>query len=222
LELAWHDALADVPAGPAIVIANEFLDALPIRQLVLEEGAWRERVVGLAPDSALCFAAGGPAKGPEWSGAPPAPGSIVELRPGEEHLLGRLAARKRPFAALFIDYGPAEEIMGDTLQAVRRHAHVDPLADPGRADLTAHVRFAGLARKARAAGLAADGPISQGRLLGALGVVERAARLMAANPEEAGSIEAGVQRLMSPTGMGQHFKAMLVRARSLPPPYPFV
>jgi SAM-dependent MidA family methyltransferase len=222
LQLAWHDSLAGVPEGPAIVVANEFLDALPIRPLVFEQGGWRERVVGLAPDGALCFASGGPAEGPAQGGAPPAEGAIVELRPGEDALLGQLAARKQPLAALFVDYGPAEAATGDTLQAVRRHTHVDPLAEPGRADITAHVQFAGLAHKARAAGLAADGPITQAELLGALGIAERAARLMAANPDLAGDIEAGVQRLMSPTGMGQLFKAILVRSPSLPPLFPFV
>jgi SAM-dependent MidA family methyltransferase len=79
-----------------------------------------------------------------------------------------------------------------------------------------------LASKARAAGLAADGPITQAQFLGALGIAERAARLMAANPDLAGGIEAGVQRLLSPTGMGQLFKAMLFRSPSLPPQFPFV
>jgi SAM-dependent MidA family methyltransferase len=222
LEVAWHESLAGVPDGPAIVIANEFLDALPVRQLIFEQGTWRERVVALAPDGALCFASGGPAEGRAQGGAPPPEGAIVELRPGEATLLAQLAARRQPLAALFIDYGPAEDAMGDTLQAVRRHTHVDPLAEPGGADITAHVQFAGLARKARAAGLAADGPITQAQFLGSLGIAERASRLMAANPHLAADIEAGVQRLMSPTGMGQLFKAILVRSPSLPPLFPFV
>ncbi len=93
---------------------------------------------------------------------------------------------------------------------------------PGSADLTAHVQFAQLAGKARTAGLATDGPITQAEFLGSLGIAERAARLMAANPDQAGSIEAGVQRLLSPTGMGQLFKVLLVRPPALPPPFPFV
>ncbi len=222
LSIAWHEALDEVPEGPAIVIGNEFLDALPIRQLVRAEDGWRERVVDVAPDGGLRFAVGDRAEAPELAGMPPPAGTIVELRPGENELLASLGALKDPVAALFIDYGPAEQATGDTLQAVRRHAYVDPLAEPGEADLTAHVQFARLARKARAAGLDADGPITQAQFLGALGIAERAARLMAANPDLAGSIEAAVQRLMSPTGMGQLFKAMLVRSRSLPPQFPFV
>ena len=129
---------------------------------------------------------------------------------------------KRRTLRLFIDYGPAEAAYGDTLQAVHEHAWVDPLSLPGSADLTAHVRFASLARKARAAGLAADGPITQAEFLGRLGVAERAARLMAANPMRAGEIETGVQRLISPTGMGALFKVLAVRSGTLPPPPPFV
>ena len=137
-------------------------------------------------------------------------------------MLAQLAGRQSPLVALFIDYGPAEPAYGDTLQAVHRHASVDPLSLPGRADLTAHIRFASLADKARAAGLVVDGPIVQAEFLGRLGIAERAARLMAANPERAGEIETGVQRLMSPTGMGEQFKAMAVRSGTLPPLPPFV
>ena len=208
-----------MPPGPAIIIANEFLDALPIRQLVFNNGVWRERVVGLDGAGALRFETAGPAA---FQGeTAPAEGAIAELRAGEDATLAAIAARAAPLVALFIDYGPAQAIYGDTLQAVQRHGFVDPLADPGRADLTAHVRFGELARKARAAGLAADGPLAQAEFLGRLGAAERAARLMAANPHQAGEIEAGVQRLLSPGGMGQLFKAMAVRSAALPPPVPF-
>jgi SAM-dependent MidA family methyltransferase len=217
--LAWHGTFGQVPAGPAIVIANEFLDALPIRQLVCRGQAWHQRVVGLGPDEGFRFEIGDAVD--FKSEVPPSEGAIVELRAGEEELLGALAARTAPHAALFIDYGPAAESLGDTLQAVRAHAYTDPLAEPGAADLTAHVHFAVLARKARAAGLAADGPLTQAEFLGRLGIAERTARLMAANPARAGEIEAATQRLMSPAGMGQLFKAMAVRSPALPAPPPF-
>jgi SAM-dependent MidA family methyltransferase len=217
--IAWHDTLGDVPPGPAIVVANEFLDALPIRQLVYHDGAWRERVVDLGEGGGLRFAMG--ADVPHASATPPPPGAVAELRAGEDQLLAALAARAAPLVALFIDYGPAEPSFGDTLQAVRHHAYADPLAEPGLADLTAHVQFAGLAEKARAAGLATDGPVTQAEFLGRLGSAERAARLMAANPARAGEIEAAVQRLVSPTGMGQLFKVLAVRFPALPPPVPF-
>ena len=220
LAIAWHETLDQVPDGPAMVIANEFLDALPIRQLVFLDGAWRERVIETDAQGDLRFAAG-PRVDFEPEGRPE-PGAIVELRAGEDELLGQLAKRQAPLVALIIDYGPAEPAYGDTLQAVRRHAYVDPLRLPGLADLTAHVQFASLARKARAAGLAADGPLTQAEFLGRLGIAERAVRLMAANPGQAGEIETGAQRLISPTGMGELFKAMAVRSRGLPPPPPFV
>jgi NADH dehydrogenase [ubiquinone] 1 alpha subcomplex assembly factor 7 len=217
--VTWHAALAEVPAGPAIVIANELLDALPIRQLVCDGQAWRERVVALDAHGCLTLAAGDAV---ELESAVPAPeGAIVELRAGEDELLAALAARAVPSAALLIDYGPAVPAFGDTLQAVRGHAYIDPLAEPGAADLTAHVQFAALAEKARAAGLAPDGPITQAEFLGRLGIVERTARLMAANPMRAAEIEAATQRLMSPGGMGQLFKAMAVRSSALPAPPPF-
>ena len=221
--IEWHEAIEGVPEGAAIVIANEFLDALPIRQLVFADGSWRERVVDVDAHGGLRFAVGPEVSaGIEGLEAPLPPGAILELRSGEDELLARLAARGAPLVALFIDYGPAEPATGDTLQAVRRHAWVDPLSRPGRADLTAHVQFAHLARKARAAGLAADGPMTQAEFLGRLGVAERALRLMAANPKDAGNIEAGVQRLISPTGMGELFKVLAVRSASLPPSIPFV
>jgi SAM-dependent MidA family methyltransferase len=220
IDVHWHGGLEEVPEGPALVIANEFLDALPVRQLVYGGGVWRERVVGIDAAGDLGFTAAAPVA--YQAHREPKDRDIAELRAGEEDVLAALARRSAPLVALVIDYGPAEPATGDTLQAVQRHRHVDPLATPGAADLTAHVHFAGLAAKAHAAGLAADGPITQAEFLGRLGIAERASRLMAANPAMAGEIEQGVQRLLSPTGMGQLFKAMAVRSRTLSPAVPFV
>lgn len=216
--IAWHAALDEVPAGAAIVVANEFLDALPIRQLLHHDGGWHERVVDLAPGGGLRFAVGPRV---EFAHDKPPPGAIVEVRAGEDELLRVLAGRAAPLLALSLDYGPAGRPFGDTLQAVRGHAYTDPLADLGMADLTSHVQFAPLAEKARTAGFAVDGPISQAEFLGRLGIAERTARLMAANPRRAADMEAATQRLMSPTGMGQLFKAMVMRSRGLPPPPAF-
>lgn len=217
--IAWHDTVRQAPPGSAIIIANEFLDALPIRQLIYRDDAWLERVVDLAPDGRLLFAAGPTVEFQSVTEAKR--DAIVELRAGEDEVLQSLAARAEPHIALFIDYGPAEPSSGDTLQAVRRHAYTDPLVEPGTADLTAHVQFAALADKARAAGLAAHGPITQAEFLGRLGIVERTQRLMAANPGRAGEIEAAVLRLISPGGMGGLFKVMAVASPHLPPPLPF-
>ena len=218
LSIAWHATLQEVPAGPAIIIGNEFLDALAIRQLVYRDDAWRERVVEAAPDGGLRFAAGAEVA---YAGAAAGPEAIVELRPGADALLATLAARVEPFTALFLDYGPASPSFGDTLQAVRGHAYADPLSEPGTADLTAHVQFATFAGGARSLGLAVAGPIAQAEFLGRLGIAERTARLMAANPARAAEIETATQRLMSPTGMGQLFKAVAVHSPELPPPPAF-
>jgi SAM-dependent MidA family methyltransferase len=217
----WHASIAEVPQGPAIVIANEFLDALPIRQLVFAGGAWHERVGANDAAGGLCFRAGQSCADPSPMPARPAPGAICEWRIAEEELFAELGRRTEPLVALIIDYGPAESAFGDTLQAVRAHAYVDPLSSPGDADLSAHVHFAQLSHKAFAAGLAADGPLPQAEFLSRLGIGERASRLMAANPRRAGAIEAAVGRLLSPTGMGQLYKAIAVRSRDLSPPVGF-
>lgn len=217
--VSWHGALDQVPPGAAIVIANEFLDALPIRQLIYQADAWHERVIDAGPASSLRFAVGPRV---DFRGAAaPESGAIVEVRAGEDEVLRALALRTEPCVALFIDYGPAEPSFGDTLQAVRRHAYIDPLVEPGTSDLTAHVQFAALAAKARAVGMATHGPITQAEFLGRLGIVERAQRLMAANPGRASEIETAVQRLISPGGMGGLFKVMAIASPHLPPPPPF-
>jgi len=219
LAASWHERLAEVPAGPAIVIGNEFLDALPIRQLVFGEAGWRERTVELDSGGALRFGQG---EVVAFQGhAPPRPGDVAEIRSGEEVVLADLVKRADAVMAAFIDYGPARAGYGDTLQAVRRHAYVDPLSEPGSSDITAHVQFGPLADKARAVGFAADGPMTQAEFFGRLGMVERAARLMAASPAGASQIEGAVQRLLAPTGMGSQFKVLIVRSPRLPSPAPF-
>ena len=151
--VTWHRDIAEVPEGPAIVIANEFLDALPIRQLVVRRRCMARARRGPRRGGRADVRArrrGSIHRPASPASRSPAPSSSCAR--GEEHLLAQLAARTQPFVALFIDYGPATAAVGDTLQAVRRHDYVDPLAEPGTADLTAHVLFAALADKARAAG----------------------------------------------------------------------
>ena len=218
--MSWHaDMRAIERAAPTIVIANEFLDTLPVDQWVRRADAWRRRCVGVDAQGQLAFVDGAS------DGTPPLPfeqqdtvreGDVVESRDGRLRQLGAdVAALGAPLAALFIDYGHRLPAPGDTLQAVRAHRYDDPLAAPGESDLTAQVDFAAAASAMQRAGLACDGPITQAELLGRLGIAERASRLMAANPGQAARIESDVARLMAPGGMGTRFHAMGVRSRGL-------
>lgn len=201
-EAAWHDDVNSLPDGPMLLLANEFLDALPIRQFVRRGAGWAERWVR---DGAFVEVAV-----PAPAQAPPAPeGAVLERCEPAQSLVATLATRRR-LAALFIDYGHAGGF-GDTLQAVAGHATgLDPLAEPGSRDLTAHVDFAALAEAARAAGAAAFGPIPQGLLLQRLGLATRAAMLAQARPRLARDILSGAERLLAPERMGRLFKALAV------------
>ena len=210
----WHAALDSVPPGPLLVIANEFFDALPVRQFERVDGHWRERVVALEPATqALRFAAMGPSCAEAVAlGSVPA-GAIVERAPAREALAAALARRIATDggAALIVDYGHGQPGIGDTLQAVRRHRRHGVLEDPGAADLTAHVDFSALAAAARQAGAASFGPMTQGRFLRALGIEERAAALRRGASDAAGrDIAVALDRLTSTDGMGTLFKALAI------------
>jgi NADH dehydrogenase [ubiquinone] 1 alpha subcomplex assembly factor 7 len=216
----WHDAFDSVPDGPAVVIANEFFDALPVRQIVRIGGEWRERVVDHAKGR-FVFAAGTAASAPRAPLADAPDGSVVETSPAGEAVAAAISTRlaRTGGAALIIDYGPGAPGVGDTLQAVRAHRKVDPLAEPGLADLTAHVDFAGLARAGRGAGAEAYGPLPQGTLLHRLGIAARAATLLRnATPQQARDVDAGVRRLIEPDEMGTLFKALALAHPDLPVP----
>ncbi|WP_188899928.1 class I SAM-dependent methyltransferase [Caldovatus sediminis] len=212
---AWHDDPAALPPGPALLLANEFLDALPVRQFVRRGAAWRERWVA---DGAFLEL-------PPGEDAPPLPpeapeGAVLEVNEAARALAAALGARlaAQGGAALILDYGPAEGGFGDSLQAVRAHARADPLAEPGSADLTAHVDFAALAAAARAAGAAVHGPLPQGVFLQRLGLASRAAMLAAARPAQAAAQLSAAHRLMAPEGMGRLFKALCLCHPGLPAP----
>ena len=219
--VSWAAQLEDAPDGPAVMIANEFLDALPIRQYVRGPRDWRERLVGLDGLGKLTF---GLSPEPERSIKGPAEeGDLLEINAVGHRLMFEIGARlaRQGGAALFIDYGHAFTGVGNTLQAVRAHRMVDPLVDPGEADLTAHVDFAAMARSARAAGAAVYGPIDQGDFLKALGLEQRAQALSSrAAAAQAADIEAARLRLIGkgPGQMGALFKAMVVANRQLPVP----
>jgi SAM-dependent MidA family methyltransferase len=215
IPLAWHRDLGEVPEGAAIVIANEFFDALPVHQAVKAYDGWHVRMVGLADDRLAFMVAPDPMPGFERVLPQPlhdAPvGAIYEWR--DDRTVLELARRlvRDGGAALIIDYGHAESAPGETLQAVRRHDFADPLAEPGLADLTAHVDFAALARAAERAGARTHGPKTQGAFLRRLGVGERAQRLKAnATPQQVSDIDAAVARLTGRDAMGDLFKVLAI------------
>lgn len=208
------DNAGGLPQAPLFLIANEFFDALPIQQFQRGAQGWAERLIGLGADGGLAFGLGPPMDlnlpGPE--------GCVIERCPAAPAIVTEIASRIAAHggAALFIDYGGWNG-QGDTFQALAGHQPVDPLARPGRADLTAHVDFAPLAAAADAAGCA-FGYTTQGALLGALGIAERAQRL-----DRAGDSGAGVaaRRLTDSGEMGELFKALAIWPKSAPAPAGF-
>lgn len=218
----WHDNLETVPTGPAILIANEFLDALPIRQLVRTENGWAERRVGLS-DNRLVFETGEKVSDtvlpmpPHEIHAPP--GSIFEICPAALSFVDSLNRRlsNAPGAALFIDYGHGKSAIGDTLQAVRSHKFADLLAHPGDADLTAHVDFDAFGRRLCAGGSRTMGPVTQSAFLSALGIEERTKQLTARiAPDIAATLRSGTERLTAPNQMGELFKVMVAAHADCP------
>lgn len=230
----WHDRLEDVPDGPAIVIANEFFDALPVRQVQKTPHGWKERLVDLDPAASpdaprfrfVLDLVGSPGASLVPAGLEDAPtGSVFESSPASlavARVLGaRLAAQGG--AALVIDYGhdlgPA---VGETLQAVCRHAYAPVLDDPGEADITAHVDFESLADAAAEAGAVAFGPVEQGEWLLRLGIAQRAAVLKrTATPKQAADIDSALQRLIAADQMGTLFKALALTCPGLDAPAGF-
>jgi SAM-dependent MidA family methyltransferase len=227
LALAWHDRLEDVPPGPALIVANEFFDALPVRQFVKGKEGFHERVVGLGLEEALAFGVAPETVAeellPAWA-REAAEGAVAEVSPAREAVaeaLGRRLASEGG-AALLIDYGHSRPGLGDTLQAVRKHRSVDPLAAPGESDLTAHVDFSALAAALARGGAAVHGPITQGRFLLAMGLVERLEVLKARGDQRQRIVlNRAAQRLASGAAMGELFKVIAAAhpALGVPPPF---
>ncbi|WP_207456954.1 SAM-dependent methyltransferase [Azospirillum sp. SYSU D00513] len=233
-EPLWHDRLDDVPEGPMLLIANEFFDALPIRQVQKTSHGWFERLIDVEPDSTEetprfrfvleAFGSSGARLVPGGlRGAPE--GSVVEVSPAScavARLIGERIAT-HPGAAILIDYGYAHgPAVGDTLQALRGHAYAPVLEAPGEADLTAHVDFASLAGAAREGGAEAFGPVDQGAWLTRLGIAQRAAMLKRnATPAQASGIDAALARLIGTDQMGTLFKALALASPGLGAPAGF-
>ena len=221
-QASWHDTIGTLPTDrPLLIVANEFFDALPVRQLVMTFNGWRERVVRNGMDGFEAVP-GEPTK----YGEVPAhlrhadPGGILESCPVARRLMRALARRLHDQGGvlLVIDYGHYGGAHGDTLQAVHAHAYADPFARPGKSDLTAHVDFGALAGSARAAGTHVAGPVEQGQWLVSLGLSDRAAILARNAPQRAEEIGEAYRRLTHPDEMGELFKVMAVTGRNWPDP----
>lgn len=219
-DATWHDGVATLPDAPLYLIANEFLDALPIRQFLRDGDGWREKMVGVT-DGALCFG---------WSD--PAPiavlahrladtkqGDLVEYCPALPAIIETISHKIDAFggAAVFIDYGDWQSL-GDTLQALEAQNHADPLQSPGAADLTAHVDFAAIARHAAPAKFSRL--TTQGVFLERLGITQRAQNL--ARGLSGNALNAHIsahRRLTHPSEMGDLFKVISIYpALATPPP----
>jgi NADH dehydrogenase [ubiquinone] 1 alpha subcomplex assembly factor 7 len=237
-QTTWHSSAAryfwakDAPL-PTIVLANEYLDTFAIEQWVARDGAWQLRAVGVE-NGALVFTEIAKADWPADVLLPPtlpaaADGTICQTSAGpvsSQHLLAKdilaHAGEQAPLAALFIDYGFAETVIGDTLQAMSEHKYVSPFRAPGCDDVTAHVDFSSLAKEFRQTTLLVDGPITQTEFLLKMGLVERAQALMReARADQVNTIETGARRIADPDGMGGLFKVMAVRSPGVPVLPPF-
>ena len=218
--VAWHESLATIPEGPMVVVANEFFDALPIRQLQKRQGQWCERVVvlesekltiGLAPFAGVHNGEG-------------ADGDIIEFSSARAHVAQDIGARlaRHPGAALIIDYGHLTSAPGDTLQALRRHTFAAITEDPGACDLTAHVDFEALGKALAAGGAVIHAAITQRAFLLAMGLEIRAENLAGkADTRQRIVMQRAVTRLAAPDQMGNLFKVLAATSPGLAQPYPF-
>jgi len=222
VSVQWLGRIEDLqPANATIVLGNEYLDTRGVQQYILSGGLVYERTVELDANDDFVFSCKDKPESfdierlkREFGDLKD--GTIIESQPNVQPAgtLKRIAAAG-PMAALFIDYGQTgvpEVSVGDSLQAVRQHRYEHVFTSPGEADLTAQVNFTEVAQNALDAGMVVDGPTTQAEFLGRLGIIERASKLMGANPGKAGEIEAGVMRLMAPNGMGTRLKVIGIRS----------
>jgi len=206
--------------APLLVIGNEFLDALPIRQFLHYRGELFERLIDIDPAGALHFVADHRAVTLDRSDPLPE-GAVIEIAPAREAFVGSLCELLKDCGgtALLIDYGDEELVHGDTLQAVRHHQKANPLENAGMQDLSSRVAFGPLRRCANRLGCQVYGPLPQGRWLERLGAFERLARLCnGADADTASMLRSGLQRLTAADAMGTLFKAMALTTAHQPPP----
>jgi NADH dehydrogenase [ubiquinone] 1 alpha subcomplex assembly factor 7 len=216
----WHEGLETVPEGPFVLLANEFLDALPIRQIIRRGDEWKERFVQQGQFVEMPTDARPHAR-PSGYGSGRGGALIYELNEPAATFMRAVGDRlsRHPGAALFLDYGPEHSAPGDSLQALRDGKPAEPIADPGVADLTAHVDFEALADAVRDTGAAIHGPIPQGLFLIRLGLFRRTDRLARSQPpKRAAALIEAARRLAEADRMGRLFKAMALGVPGQPVP----
>lgn len=214
----WHAAFETVPAGPLIVIANEFFDAIPIRQFEKRDGAWHERTIGVV-DGKLRLGLV-----PAALGEGGADGDIIEFAPARTAIARELGERLscHTGVSLIIDYGHFHTAPGDTFQAVRSHRKTSVLDSPGESDLTSHVDFEALGKALSGAGAVVHPALTQRAFLLAMGIEQRTQMLaVKADVQTAAVLTRQTQRLAAPDQMGNLFKVLCAASPQLPTPYPF-
>jgi SAM-dependent MidA family methyltransferase len=224
-DAVWHGDVSELPDdAPLLIVANEFFDALPVRQLISAAGGWRERLVARHDDRFVPVP--GPAVGSAAISEPlraAPPGTIIETSPASVSIVRQVSdlLSRAGGAALIVDYGHEKSGAGETLQAVAMHDYADPWSEPGERDLTAHVDFEALAAAAAAGGVHVLGPVGQGAWLETMGIALRAEALAAAAPQRRQEIVAAQERLTSPEQMGTLFKVLGLAAPGWPKPAGF-
>ena len=224
VEIRWIERFdSSLGDRPLFLLANEFFDALPIRQYVKTGRGWCERMVTLGTNGALAFALS-PTPVPDVSipsNRSDAPeGGVYEVSVSALALSEEIARVivHQGGGALIIDYGYDKVDFGETLQAVADHSFAGVLSDPGESDLSAHVDFPALARAAEQGGTAVFGPTTQADFLEDLGVVERIEQLATRHPDAAKNLWSRLERLVNPEQMGTLFKALTIAPKTAPKP----
>ncbi len=222
-EACWHEDISTLPeTGPLLIVANEFFDALPVQQLVRQNGSWHRQMV-VRDRNRFRLTVGEEAVA---GGAPPLlpDGSIFEYSPASRSIMGDLSARlaAQGGVLLVIDYGHARPGTGSTLQAVKNQLPVSPFDDPGNADLTVHVNFYDLGSIAHKHLLSVHGPVEQGQWLTSLGIGARAQALIRTEPQRQQEVEAALHRLTHVDEMGRLFRVMAATPLGWPEPEGFV
>jgi len=221
--VTWHEGFESVPDLPLIVLANEFFDALPIRQVQKSEAGWLERVVGLEGEQ-LSIGLAHKEAPPAYSQADAQSGTIAEVSSIRDHVAQTIGAKiaSHGGCGLIIDYGHVHSATGDTLQAMSKHGFVDVLHQPGHCDVTSHVDFESLARAFETGGAKTHGPVPQGPFLHAMGLEVRAEKLKEkAMSRQKRLIDSAVERLAGREQMGELFKVLAITHPDCPMPAPF-